>query len=344
MSTQFRWRGGEPAWTGLSDRGLLDLRLRDLRLRVKGTWLAEMVDRLHGELAQRGLRFRPHCWLSSEWFSPDGIPGVAIPFYLAHPRLLALERKHMLDVEGGTADSCMRILRHEAGHAIDTAYRLRRKREWRRVFGKSSTPYPSYYRPKPGSRNYVLHLDWWYAQSHPTEDFAETFAVWLRPGSRWRREYWGWSAIRKLEYVDRLMGDLADVPPLVRSRMHVEPVGRLDMTLREYFRRKRAKYLATEAEFFDRELERLFPARGRAPGRTSASVLLRRIRPTLRGRVSRRTGAHPYTVDLALKELIHRSDALDLGFEPPDLPLDALRRLTVHVVKHVERGGYEIPL
>ena len=26
-----------------------------------------------------------------------------------------------------------------------------------------------------------MHLDPWYAQSHPDEDFAETFAVWLTP-------------------------------------------------------------------------------------------------------------------------------------------------------------------
>ena len=40
--------------------------------------------------------------------------------------------------EGDSAESAMRILRHEAGHAIDTAYRLRRRKRWREVFGPAS--------------------------------------------------------------------------------------------------------------------------------------------------------------------------------------------------------------
>ena len=97
----------------------------------------------------------------------------------------------------------MRILRHEAGHAIDNAYRLRRRRRWREVFGPASRPYPARYRARAGSRRYVHHLGEWYAQAHPTEDFAETFAVWLTPKSAWRRNYAGWPALHKLQAVDR---------------------------------------------------------------------------------------------------------------------------------------------
>lgn len=338
-----RLQAREFAWSGLSDRGILDIRIRNLGLTLRDTWLEDMVARLHQELADRGLRFRPHCWLSTEWFSPDGIPGIAIPFYLAHPRLMGLERKHMLDVEGGTVEACMRLLRHEAGHAIDSAFRLRRRREWRDVFGPSSRKYPTRYRPRPGSRKYVLHLDWWYAQSHPTEDFAETFAVWLKPGSRWRRDYWGWEAMHKLEYVDRLMQELAGETPTVQSRTYVEPVREIDMTVGEYLHAKRAKYIASEAEFFDRDLERLFPTQQGRKG-MSATTLLRRIRPTLRGRIARRTGSHPYTVDLALKEMIQRSEALGLRTDTDTIEFDALARLTIHVVRHVQRGGYDIPV
>ena len=155
------------------------------------------------DLQRRGMRFRPHVWLSEEWFSPDGVPGIAVPFYMAHPRLMRLERQFMDEVEGGNANWLTRILRHEIAHALDNAYRLRRRKEWRRVFGRASRPYPDIYRPRPASRDFVLHLGHWYAQSHPTEDFAETFAVWLQPKARWRREYQGWPALRKLEYVDR---------------------------------------------------------------------------------------------------------------------------------------------
>src|SRR5690606_6795849 len=138
------------------------------------------------ELERRHIKLRPHVWLAEEWFAADGVPGIAIPFYLAHPRLIKLEQRQMLEVEGGTRDECMRILRHEAGHALDTAYRIRRRKQWREVFGPASKKYPEYYHAKPYSKNYVLHLDSWYAQSHPSEDFAETFAVWLKPDSRWR--------------------------------------------------------------------------------------------------------------------------------------------------------------
>jgi hypothetical protein len=119
------------AWETLSDDHLLDLRFRDLKLKIAGTELEEAIFRLYGELEMRGIRFRPHCWLSQEWFSPDGIPGIAIPFYLAHRRLMSMERRFMREVEGGNRNWLMRILRHEAGHAIDTAYRLRRRGRWR---------------------------------------------------------------------------------------------------------------------------------------------------------------------------------------------------------------------
>jgi hypothetical protein len=192
-------------WTRWSDERLLQLRMKDLGLTIDGTWLEEMVEKLYDELDARGIRMRPHVWLSDEWFSPAGVPGFAIPFYLAHPRLRRLERSQMLDVEGASRAEGMRIMRHETGHALQHAYALHRRRRWQQRFGKSSTRYPEYYRPNPSSKRYVQHLRLWYAQSHPDEDFAETFAVWLAPRSDWRARYRGWGALRKLEYVDELM-------------------------------------------------------------------------------------------------------------------------------------------
>ena len=194
-------------WHRLSDEQLLDLRICDLPIKIKGSFLEPHIKRLYSELNARGIRFKPHVWLAEEWFSPDGVPGIAIPFYLAHPRLMKLERKQMLEIEGGTDTECMRILRHEAGHALDTAFRLHFKRQHRELFGSFAQPYPDFYKPKPKSRKYVLHLPAWYAQAHPAEDFAETFAVWLTPRSQWRRRYRGWPALRKLEYIDELMNE-----------------------------------------------------------------------------------------------------------------------------------------
>jgi hypothetical protein len=136
------------AWETLSDAKLLDLRLCDLGLKIPGSPLQARVDQLYGELAARGLRFRPPCWLSDEWFCPDETPGIAIPFYLAHPRLMKLEDRMMLEVEGGSRTWCMQLLRHEAGHAYELAHRLGRRRRWLQVFGRAGKPYPEFYNPK----------------------------------------------------------------------------------------------------------------------------------------------------------------------------------------------------
>jgi hypothetical protein len=142
-------RRGQP-WTRLTDEEILKLRFRDLKLRIARSPLAPQLRRLYADLERRGLSFRPHVWLSEEWFSPDGVPGFAVPFYLAHPRLERLERRVMREAEGGDARLALRILRHEAGHALDNAYRLRRRKAWRDVFGHASLPYPARYRARAG--------------------------------------------------------------------------------------------------------------------------------------------------------------------------------------------------
>src|SRR5438552_15087427 len=105
-------------WHRLTDEHLLEMRICDLPIKIRRSFLEPHITRLYDELNARGIRFKPHVWLSEEWFSPDGVPGIAIPFYLAHPRLMQLERKQMLEIEGGTDTECVRILRHEAGHAL----------------------------------------------------------------------------------------------------------------------------------------------------------------------------------------------------------------------------------
>jgi hypothetical protein len=198
-----------PDWPSLSDEQLLDVRMGDLPLQIPGTMMEERIAELERELRERGLTFAIRFYLADEWFTPDGMSAIAIPFYLAHPRLEKLEEAQVLEVEGGEREWCMRILRHEAGHALDNAYRLRLRRRRRELFGSPSEPYPEFYTPKPYSKSYVLHLDSWYAQSHPDEDFAETFAVWLTPNANWEQRYAGWPALKKLEYIDQLMRALA---------------------------------------------------------------------------------------------------------------------------------------
>ena len=302
----------EPSWTRLDDEELLDLRFCDLRLSMARTPLEDSVRRLYGELANKRIRFRPHVWLAEEWFSPDGVPGIAIPFYLAHPRLMRLERRFMHEVEGGNDKWLMRILRHETGHAIDTAFGLRRRKSWREVFGKASHRYPSRYSPRPGSRNYVLHLGHWYAQSHPTEDFAETFAVWLPVRSRWRSQYEGWPALAKLEYVDRTMRELAGRRAANFDRSVVEPLAENERTLRQHYRLKSARYQVDTARSYDRPLLQVFAAREERPHARLASGLLREMRPQLRRLLVRRVRMHPYVADHVMRTAAQRARILGL--------------------------------
>lgn len=301
----------EYRWAEYDDDELLCLRFKSLGLTLRNSPLWADVERLYDELERRGLRFRPHVWLSTEWFSPDGIPGFAIPFYLAHPRLRRLERRMMGEVEGGARKWRQRILRHETGHAIDNAYGLRRRAGFRRVFGRASAPYPDDYSPRPSSDRHVLHLGHWYAQSHPTEDFAETFAVWMQPKARWRREYADWPAIDKLEYVDELMDEIATSRPKRRNRKVTEPLREVGQTLAEHYEVKRERY-GGEDRRYDRWMSRVFVPRARRPRAPAASRFVREIEPQLRRLLERRSRLHPYYLDHAISLVRQRSRQLDL--------------------------------
>ena len=309
------------AWASLPDEQLLKLRFRDLKVTVEGTWLEDCLNNLHDELEQRDIRARPHAWISSEWFSPENTPGIAIPFYLAHPRLMRLEKRKIIDVEGGTWSECMRILRHEAGHVIQHSYQLQRRRRWQQLFGPSSRRYPSYYRPNPASRQFVQHLRLWYAQSHPDEDFAETFAVWLRPRSNWRTRYAGWPALEKLEYVDELMAEIATQRPLLTHRERVEPLSQLTQTLAEHYRKKQAFYAFDTPKTYDRDLLRLFSADPRHRRSQPASLFIRRNRARIRQVVARWTGEYQLTIDALLDDMMVRCRDLKLRAVGPERQL-----------------------
>jgi hypothetical protein len=327
-------------WADLRDEDLLDWRLCDLNLRIEGTPLESRIHRLYQELRRRGLRLPTHCWLAEEWFSPDGVPGIAVPFYLAHPRLMRLEAAQMHHVEGGTRAECMRILRHEAGHVVDTAWRLRRRAQWRELFGRSSQPYPDTYVARPASREYVLHLDSWYAQSHPAEDFAETFAVWLTPGSRWRELYAQWPALAKLRYVDELMKELAGQRPKVRSRARVEPLSEVRKTLREHYAAKQAHYSADHFRAYDRDLRRMFPPPSNGDAGISAAAFLRRLRPRLGQRAESWSVERHYAFDQTLRELIARAQRLKLrGIRGSGQAERAVMELLTEKTRHYLQGG-----
>jgi hypothetical protein len=333
-------------WPDLPDEQLLDVRFSELGLTMEGTALEPRLQQLNDELSARGFSFYPHYWLSTEWFCPDGVPGVAIPFYLAHPRLARLEKAQMLEVEGGTPEWCMKILRHEAGHAIDNAYQLRKRRKRVRLFGKPSVEYPEVYLPKPYSKSFVLHLDSWYAQSHPDEDFAETFAVWLNPDSDWRTRYHDWPALKKIEYMDTVMREIAPTRPKVTTRRKVEALSSLKTTLRSHYKTKRQHYGLEFPDFYDRDLRRLFSNAPEYHHNIKASRFIQRIRREVRRLVAAWAGSYQYTIDQVLENMIKRADELDLRLMYPEdrTKVDFTIMLTVQTMNYLHSGRHRVAL
>jgi hypothetical protein len=333
-------------WAELPDEQLLDLRLSDLPLELDGTVVEGRIAQLRGELAARELQLAISFYISHEWFTPDGTVAMAVPFYLTHPRLERLERSQMLEVEGGDHEWCMRILRHEAGHIIDNAFKLRLRRQRRLLFGSSAEPYPEFYTPKPYSKSFVQHIDPWYAQSHPDEDFAETFAVWLTPESNWARRYAGWPALQKLQYMDTLMRELRGRAPLVTSPEEVDPLPRLRHTLRWHYRRRRRHHGIDHPKFYDRELRRLFSDAPEFAGNMTAAQFIGKVRRPVRRVVASWTGIYQYTIDKVLEDMIGRCRELKLRLAVPEEQArnEFTVLLTVQTMNYLHSGRHRVAL
>ena len=300
-------------WEKLPDDEILQMRVRDLNLQIPGSDLEPLVQQLYNELDAKGIRFHPPCYLADESSCPDGDPIIGIPFCLAHPRLKSIEQQIMFEVEGGTEESCMKLLRHETGHALNYAYRLYRRTRWRELFGPFSATYSDYYNFRPYSRRFVIHLEDNYAQAHLDEDFAETFAVWLTPGSRWQEKYRRWPVIRKLRYVDRLMSNIDRQNPVTIA--HQKPpwsASRMVSTLAAYYERKKRALGSEFQGFYDDSLLELFTTKHAGPDFDKASRLLRQHRRLVISNVTRWTGHRKYDIHQLVNRFIARCDALGL--------------------------------
>jgi hypothetical protein len=293
---------------------LLAARIDQLGLRIEGSRLEPLVQTLYGELERAGILLRPEVYLAEEWGCPDGLPVIGIPFYLADERLLLLEREALEGVEAETDEDVLRYLRHEAGHAFGYAYRLYETEDWHRLFGPYSRPYREDYEPNPFSRKFVRHLAGWYAQKHPDEDWAESFAVWLDPGSDWRNVYAGWGCMPKLEYVERVVRELGKSEPKIAPRPY-DPGDELFHSVAEHHRR--FGYQAQELPaYFDGDLRELFEPEGRAqkPGRAPAQGLILGHRRHIVRDVAYWTGLHEHTVRALVEHLAERARVLGLAY------------------------------
>jgi len=321
----------EPKWTEYDDDRLLDKRIFELGLKIEGTEIEGYINDVYKELTCNGLNFLPQCYLADEWLCPDEEPIVGIPFYLAHPRLKKLEKKMILEVEGGTKEEFLKLLRHEIGHAYNYAYRLYKKRKWKEIFGSFDEEYPETYIPRPYSKKYVRHIENCYAQYHPDEDFAETFAVWLTPESNWREHYKGWKgALRKLEYVDELMSNIKGKKPLYTSSKRYWSAEKSKQKLGFYYKKKRREYAEDLPGFFDPDLKKIFCLEDSKEGVEKADRFIRRYRKKLIKSIGKWTGKNNYVISRVVRELIDAASDLNL-YRKDNAEEETLLALTAYI-------------
>ncbi|MDB4976486.1 MAG: hypothetical protein JWN48_4827 [Myxococcaceae bacterium] len=308
-SDTFTESAGKP-WSEERER-LLRTRVDQLGLTISGTRLEPLVEQLYRELDGAGITLKPRVFLSDEWGCPEGIAAIGVPFYLADERLSRLEKEVMESIEAESDAEIIAYLRHEAGHAFNYAYRLHETEEWHALFGPYSRPYREHYEPNPFSRNFVRHISHWYAQKHPDEDFAETFAVWLTPGSDWSHVYADWGCLPKLQYVDRVVKRVGRTAPVVATEY--DDGQELAYSIAEYHQRQ--TYTPVDLPtHFDGDLRELFhsgaPTKDE-PTRPAAD-LVHELRRSLVNDISYWTGLHEHIVRSLVEHFAQRCASMAL--------------------------------
>ena len=347
MASELRY---EDSWE--TERyALLNTRICDLRLNVSETLLAKCLKKLCRELAAKRIQFKPRHYFTcggDEWGCPDRVPIIGIPFHQADPKLARIER----EMGYGSYDKqdLMFLLRHETGHAINYAYQLYLTDEWKEIFGDFKKIYPSNFKYKfnPFSRNYVRSQGEpkYYAQAHPDEDFAETFAIWLTPRSNWRVLYKKWPSLRKLDYVDRIIKQIRDRKPLVLTGPIDSPYENKTYTLIQYYGEDIDDFKDKALGLYDEDLKRIFalPVNGNA-FHLPAKQLIQKNRRFLVETISSWTGAREKVVAPVIIRLLSRCRELHLVLADVEEShsLASLAALGTTVVMNYLHTGRYIP-
>jgi hypothetical protein len=328
---------------------LLNTRICDLKLNLEQTLLFRCIQKLYSELKGKKISFIPPYYFTcagDEWGCPDRVPIIGIPFHLADNKLVRIEREMgytRYDKEG-----LMILLRHEAGHAINYAYALYKDPEWRSIFGDFNATYPTNFRFKfnPFSKSFVRSQGEpkYYAQAHPDEDFAETFAVWVTPRSNWRCIYKKWPSLKKLEYVDQLMKGVHRKKTLVTAGPLDSPYTSKTYTLIEYYGETLDQFKDKALGIYDGDLSKIFHAGSNGHKRTiPAKDFIRRNRRFLIEMISRWTGAREKVVVPVITGFFMRCRELNLSLSPDEesCSLASLASLgTAIVMNFLHTGRY----
>ncbi len=265
---------------------------------------------LSQELQSKGIHFDFHLWVSEEWFCPDGVPGFALPFYLFNKELGAYHKKQTGLYEGKNTKEILKLMRHELGHAIDNAYGLRKIKRRIKVFGSSSREYPEAYAPKAHSRNFVNYLGDQYAQSHPDEDFAETFAYWLDPEKNWQTKKFNSTLRGKFELMQEMMLNLRGQKPKLKNKFKIDPIEKCNLTPSEFYKQFNAERNHRHMRRVDHHIRCFFGDKKLQEGDLSLAHYLKNHREYFVRTLSSSEGVYQYEANWALQKVIQRAKGL----------------------------------
>lgn len=321
----------------------MEVRFCDLDLKIEGSEIEPFLAAFYNELEKKNIVYRPAVYLSDEWLCPEGVPAIGIPFYLCHPRLKRLEKQLMLEIEGDDKEEFLRLMRHEMGHAISYAYKFQNKKKWRSIFGHPSKEFSDYYKYKKYSRSFVSNIEEGYAQSHPDEDFAETFAVWLAPDTNWTEKYRGWRVMRKLDYVNELMNKINDSESFVRPSTRSFNIRLLKSRLRTHYKKKRQLYAQEYPDFYDPEIMEIFVKNPDDTNNLRADRFIRQSRKEIISSVKQWTGQRKYVVYYLLKKFIERTkqEKLYCKYDQPKTLMMIVSCLTSLMKNHYYTGMFK---
>jgi hypothetical protein len=327
---------------------VLSQRICDFNLHIEGSPLEAIIERFRKELLQVGLtQIKPVFYLSDEWGVPEGTVAIGVPFYLADERLRKVQKIKGGWLPGIDAEDILRYLRHELGHVVNYAYRLHETEAWSVLFGPMARPYTDVFHATPFSPDFVRHLPGNYAQKHPDDDWAETLAVWMTPGSDWRQLYEDSpGALAKLDYCERTMRALRDQEPQVNTVVLEADVRELKLTIQEFYAVEVTASGLPVPRSLVGDLKAIFAAVEKPPEGVrlgSAATLLKRQKDNLYNTVYRWTSADPNAFEPLLDHLIKLAQELGLAY-PLSARDDILRELTGFLttlaMNHVYRGTF----
>jgi hypothetical protein len=318
---------------------ILELRIKDLKLEFTSEQKKTFQD-LFLLLRQNNIDWKPHIWMSDEWFSPDGVSGFAVPFVLAHKKLIQLEVLFLGECEGRNKSEFIKLCCHETGHAIDNAYKLRLNKTRQNIFGLTSKKYPNSYKPKPESKNYISFLGDHYAQAHPDEDWAETFGYFITRGKDYDKKH-NSVVLDKLNCMEGIIKSLPNKNHKNNTQRTPNNIKNDCRTVRQYLIEKRQNLKKNRANFYTKKINNQFSKKVMA---LPIHRYIRENQKKLVQEISNSTGKDIWTINKSLNDLKEecKKQKYTLKYNQRDSFNQVKNLLISHIDEYVQKGQTRI--